>query len=157
MQAFPEWAFGPASNCEVVIENVRVPKENLLGKEGNGFEIAMHALDGGRIGIGAQAVGIAQGALNEAIQYVKERKQFGKSIASFQNTKFKIAEMQTIIDAARLLVWRAAVAKQENNKDYPTMAAMCKLYASDIATRSHASVSSCLEVMVIPENILLSE
>jgi butyryl-CoA dehydrogenase len=129
----PRMGIRASSNCEVVIENVRVPKENLLGKEGDGFEIAMKALDGGRIGIGAQAVGIAQGALNEAIQYVKERKQFGKPIASFQNTKFKIAEMQTIIDAARLLVWRAAVAKQEKNNDYPTMAAMCKLYASEVA------------------------
>jgi butyryl-CoA dehydrogenase len=113
--------------------NVRVPKENLLGKEGDGFDIAMKALDGGRIGIGAQAVGIAQGALNEAIHYVKERKQFGKPIAAFQNTKFKIAEMQTSIDAARLLVWRAAVAKEENDKDFPTMAAMCKLFASEVA------------------------
>ena len=129
----PRMGIRASSNCEVVIEKVRVPKENLLGKEGGGFEIAMKALDGGRIGIGAQAVGIAQGALNETIHYVKERKQFGKPIAAFQNTKFKIAEMQTIIDAARLLVWRAAVAKDENDKEYPTMAAMCKLFASDVA------------------------
>jgi butyryl-CoA dehydrogenase len=78
-------------------------------------------------------VGIAQGALNEAIHYVKEREQFGKPIAAFQNTKFKIAEMQTKIDAARLLVWRAAVAKDQTDKDYPTMAAMCKLFASEVA------------------------
>jgi butyryl-CoA dehydrogenase len=131
--SIPRMGIRAASNCEVILENVPVPKENLLGREGNGFEIAMHALDGGRIGIGAQAVGIAQGALNEAIQYVKERKQFGKSIASFQNTKFVIAEMQTRIDAARLLVWRAAEAKQAKDKEYPTMAAMAKLFASDVA------------------------
>jgi butyryl-CoA dehydrogenase len=129
----PRMGIRASSNCEVVIENVRVPKENLLGKEGDGFDIAMKALDGGRIGIGAQAVGIAQGALNEAVHYVKERKQFGKPIAAFQHTKFIIAEMQTQIDAARLLVWRAAVAKDEKDKDYPTMAAMCKLFASEVA------------------------
>jgi butyryl-CoA dehydrogenase len=129
----PRMGIRASSNCEVVIENVKVPKENMLGKEGDGFDIAMKALDGGRIGIGAQAVGIAQGALNEAIQYVKERKQFGRPIAAFQNTKFKIAEMQTKIDAARLLVWRAAAAKDEKDEDYPTMAAMCKLYASEVA------------------------
>lgn len=128
----PRMGIRAASNCEVALENVRVPKENLLRREGLGFEIAMHALDGGRIGIGAQAVGIAQGALNEAIKYVKERKQFGKPISSFQNTKFKIAEMQTKIDAARLLVWRAAVAKDQK-EDYAALAAMCKLYASDVA------------------------
>jgi butyryl-CoA dehydrogenase len=129
----PRMGIRASSNCEVVIDRVRVPKENLLGKEGEGFAIAMKALDGGRIGIGAQAVGIAQGALNEAIHYVQERKQFGKPIAAFQNTKFKIAEMQTKIDAARLLVWRAALAKENNDKDYPAMAAMCKYYASEIA------------------------
>lgn len=129
----PRMGIRASSNCEVVIDRVRIPKENLLGKEGEGFAIAMKALDGGRIGIGAQAVGIAQGALNEAIHYVQERKQFGKPIAAFQNTKFKIAEMQTIIDAARLLVWRAAVAKENNNKEYPAMAAMCKYYASEVA------------------------
>jgi butyryl-CoA dehydrogenase len=129
----PRMGIRASSNCEVVIDRVKVPKENLLGKEGEGFEIAMKALDGGRIGIGAQAVGIAQGALNEAIHYVKERKQFGKPLAAFQNTKFQIAEMQTKIDAARLLVWRAAVAKDMNDKEYPSMAAMCKLYASQVA------------------------
>lgn len=128
----PRMGIRAASNCEVAIENVRVPKENLLRNEGDGFEIAMHALNGGRIGIGAQAVGLAQGALNEAIKYVKERKQFGKPIASFQNTKFKIAEMQTKIDAARLMVWRAALTKDEKG-DYEMQAAMCKLFASEVA------------------------
>lgn len=127
----PRMGIRASSNCEVSLDNVRVPVENRLRGEGVGFEIALQALDGGRIGIGAQAVGIAQGALNEAIHYVKERKQFGRPIAKFQNTKFKIAEMQTKIDAARLLVWRAARAK-DDKEDYTAMAAMCKLYASDI-------------------------
>ena len=128
----PRMGIRAASNCVVNYDNVRVPVENLLGKEGSGFKIAMKALDGGRIGIGAQAVGIAQGALNEAIKYVKERKQFGKPIAAFQNTQFKLAEMQTKIDAARLLVWRAAVAK-DNKENYSVYAAMCKLMASEVA------------------------
>lgn len=121
-----------ASNCEVAIENVRVPKENLLGKEGIGYKIAMQSLAGGRIGIGAQSVGIAQGAINEALKYVKERKQFGKTISKFQNTQFKLAEMQTKVDAARLMVWRAAVAK-DNHENYAPLAAMCKLFASEVA------------------------
>ncbi|MEL7608701.1 MAG: acyl-CoA dehydrogenase family protein [Bacillota bacterium] len=128
----PRMGIRAASNCEVSFQNARVPAQNLLRREGVGFEIAMKALDGGRIGIGAQAVGIAQGALNEALKYVRERKQFGKSIASFQNTKFKFAEMQTKIDAARFLVWRAAVDK-DAHREYSASAAMCKLFASDVA------------------------
>ena len=121
-----------ASNCEVIYENVRVPANRLLGKENQGFKIAMSALAGGRIGIGAQAVGIAQGAIDETVKYVKERKQFGKTISKFQNTQFKLAEMQTKVDAARLMVWRAAVAK-DNHENYAPLAAMCKLFASDVA------------------------
>jgi len=128
----PRMGIRAASNCEVAYENVRIPVFNRIGKEGDGFKIAMQALDGGRIGIGAQSVGIAQGALNEAIKYVKERKQFGRPISAFQNTQFKIAEMQTKIDAARLLVWRAANAK-DNHESYSSEAAMCKLFASDVA------------------------
>lgn len=129
--SIPRMGIRSSSNCEVAIDGVRVPKENMLRREGEGFEIALKALDGGRIGIGAQSVGIAQGALNEAMHYVRERKQFGKPIAAFQNTKFKIAEMQTKIDAARLLVWRAALAKDEK-KEYSDLAAMCKLFASEM-------------------------
>lgn len=121
-----------ASNCEVSYENVRVPAANRLGREGQGFKIAMKALDGGRIGIAAQAVGIAQGALNEAVKYVKERKQFGRSISKFQTTQFKAADMQTKIDAARLLTWRAAKAK-DDGENYGPYAAMAKLMASDVA------------------------
>ncbi len=128
----PRMGIRASSNCEVSFVNVRVPEKNLLRREGDGYEIAMRALDGGRIGIGAQAVGIAQGALNEAVHYVKERKQFDRPIAAFQNTKFKIAEMQTRIDAARLLVWRAAASK-DACEEYSAQAAMCKLFASDVA------------------------
>ena len=92
----------------------------------------MNCLDKGRIGIAAQAVGIAQGALNEAIKYGKERKQFGKPINAFQNTQFKMAEMQTKIDAARLMTWRAAIAK-DNHEKFGPLAAMAKLFASDVA------------------------
>ena len=130
----PRMGIRAASNAAVVYENVRVPAENLLGGEGKGFKIAMKALDGGRIGIAAQAVGIAQGALNEAIKYDKERVQFGKTIASFQNTQFKMADLQTKIDAARLLTWRAAVAK-DKGEPYNVYAAMAKLMASDVANQ----------------------
>ncbi|MBM6927211.1 acyl-CoA dehydrogenase [Pseudoflavonifractor phocaeensis] len=131
----PRMGIRAASNAAVVYENVRVPAENLLGGvEGKGFKIAMKALDGGRIGIAAQAVGIAQGALNEAVRYVKERVQFGRPIAAFQNTQFKLAEMQTMIDAARLLTYRAAVAK-DNGQPYNVYAAMAKLTASDVANQ----------------------
>ena len=121
-----------ASNCIVSYDNVRVSADRVLGPVGKGFKIAMGALDCGRIGIAAQAVGIAQGALNEAIKYGKERKQFNKPINSFQNTQFKMAEMQTKIDSARLMTWRAALAEDEHEAFGP-LAAMAKLLASDVA------------------------
>lgn len=121
-----------ASNCAVTYENVRVSADRLLGKEGQGYKIAMTALGGGRIGIGAQSVGIAQGAIDEALKYVKERKQGGKTINKYQNTQFKLAECQTKVDAARLMVWRAATAK-DNHENYAPLAAMCKLFASEVA------------------------
>ena len=121
-----------ASNCIVSYENVRVPADRVLGQVGKGFKIAMAALDCGRIGIAAQSVGIAQGALDEAIKYAKERKQFGKPVIAFQNSQFKVAEMQTKIDAARLMTWRAAVA-EDNHETFGPLAAMAKLFASDVA------------------------
>lgn len=121
-----------SSTTELIFKDVMVPKENLLGAEGKGFMIAMSTLDGGRIGIAAQALGIAQGSLDEAVKYVKERKQFGKPIAAFQNTQFTIADLQTKIDAARLLVYRAAYLK-DTNQSYSTEAAMAKLFASEVA------------------------
>lgn len=124
-----------SSTTELIFKDVLLPEENLLGQEGKGFKIAMHTLDGGRIGIAAQALGIAQGALDEAVKYTKERKQFGRSISSFQNSQFKIAELQTKIDAARLLTYRAACLK-DSGASYTTEAAMAKLYASEIAMES---------------------
>ncbi|MDF2634526.1 MAG: Butyryl-CoA dehydrogenase [Pelosinus sp.] len=117
---------------ELVFQNVRLPKENMLGKVGEGFKIAMSTLDGGRIGVAAQALGIAQGALDHAIKYSKERVQFGKPIAQNQALAFMMADMATKIDAARLLVYRAAYLKDQG-LPYSKEAAMAKLYASDIA------------------------
>jgi butyryl-CoA dehydrogenase len=122
-----------SSTCELYFDDCVVPKENLLGPVGKGFSIAMKTLDGGRIGIAAQAIGIAQGALDETIKYVKERMQFGKRISQFQNTQFEIADMQARIDAARLLIYRAAKAKDEG-VPYSVYAAMAKLVASETAS-----------------------
>lgn len=117
---------------ELVFQDVKVPKANLLGKEGEGFKIAMTTLDGGRIGIAAQALGIAQAAVDHAVTYSKERVQFGKPIASNQAIAFMIADMGTKVEAARLLVYKAAWHK-EQGLSYSKEAAMAKLYASDIA------------------------
>ena len=122
-----------SSTCELIFEDCIVPKENLLGPIGKGFKVAMTTLDGGRIGIAAQALGIAQGAIDECMKYVKERVQFGKPIWAFQNTQFQLADMQTKVDAARLLVYRAAQAKQDG-EPYGHMAAMAKLFASETAS-----------------------
>ncbi len=121
-----------SSTYELVFSNCKVPKENLLGKEGEGFKIAMNTLDGGRIGIAAQALGIAEGALAKAIKYVKEREQFGRPIAKFQNTQFKLADMAAEIEAARHLVYKAAV-KKDNGERYTVDAATAKLFAAKTA------------------------
>ena len=121
-----------SSTCELIFENVKLPLDNLLGKEGGGFGIAMKTLDGGRIGIAAQALGLAQGAIDETVAYVKERKQFGKTLAQFQNTQFQLADMQAKTDAARLLVYRAACSK-DAKQPYTVEAAMAKLIASETA------------------------
>lgn len=117
---------------ELYFENVAVPVENLLGKEGEGFKIAMTTLDGGRIGIAAQALGIAQAALQHSIKYAKERVQFGKSIATQQINAFKLADMATQIEAARFLVYNAAATK-DAHRPFSKEAAMAKLFASDTA------------------------
>ena len=122
-----------SSTCELIFQDMKVPKENLLGEVGKGFKVAMQTLDGGRIGIGAQALGIAQAAIREAVAYTKQREQFGKPISAFQNTQFELADMQTKVDAARLLVYRAAQAKQDG-EPYSHMAAMGKLFASEVAS-----------------------
>ena len=131
-----------SATTELVFENCIVPKENLLGQEGKGFTVAMTTLDGGRIGIAAQALGIADGALDETIKYVKERKQFGRSIAAFQNTQFRIADMKTKIDAAKLLVYRAAMLKQAGAK-FSSEAAMAKLFAAETAM---AVTTECVQL-----------
>jgi Acyl-CoA dehydrogenases len=122
-----------SATYELIFNNVEVPKENLLGEEGKGFKVAMSTLDGGRIGIAAQALGIAQGAIEECVSYVNQRVQFGKKIGQFQNTQFQLADMQTKVDAARLLVYRAAQAKQDH-EPYSHLAAMAKLFASETAS-----------------------
>ena len=142
----PGFTFGTKENkmgiCgsatyELIFTDCRIPKENLLGKQGNGFKIAMHTLDGGRIGIAAQALGLAAGALETTINYVKERKQLGKAIGNFQNTQFQLADMATKVEAARLLVYKAARKKDEYVKDnkvsYSVEAAQAKLCAAEVA------------------------
>lgn len=122
-----------SSTCELIFEDCKVPKENLLGEIGKGFKVAMMTLDGGRIGIGAQALGIAQGCIDQTVKYTQERIQFGKRISQFQNTQFQLADMQTKVDAARLLIYRAAQAKQDG-EPYSHLAAMGKLFASETAS-----------------------
>ena len=122
-----------SSTCDLIFEDCIVPKENLLGKEGEGFKIAMKTLDGGRIGIAAQALGIGEGAVNEAIQYTQERVQFKRRLSQFQNTQFQIADMHTRMQAAQYLVYAAATKKQ-NHEPYSMDAAMAKLFAAESAS-----------------------
>ena len=122
-----------SSTCELIFENVKVPKENLLGKRGDGFKIAMKTLDGGRIGIAAQALGIAEGALDSTVAYVKSRKQFGRPISAFQNTQFVLADLATKIAAAKGLVYVAANAKQNKLPTLSVNAAQAKLFAAETA------------------------
>ena len=126
-----------SSTYELIFTDCRIPKENMLGAQGKGFGIAMHTLDGGRIGIAAQALGLAEGALETTINYVKERKQFGRSIAQFQNTQFQLADMATKVEAAKLLVYKAAMKKAQYQQDHKTSysveAAMAKLCAAEVA------------------------
>ena len=121
-----------SATSELIFNNVRLSKDHLLGQEGKGFKIAMMTLDGGRIGIAAQALGIAQGAIDEVVPYVKSRKQFGRPISKFQNTQFQLADMQTKVDAARWLVYDAAM-KKEKGLPYSVEAAKAKLFASEVA------------------------
>jgi butyryl-CoA dehydrogenase len=141
-----------SSTCELIFQDCIVPKENLLGEVGKGFSVAMHTLDGGRIGIAAQALGIAQGALDETVKYVKERKQFGKAIGSFQNTQFQVADMKSRVEAARLLVYNAACMKQKavaaHEKGAPDVrfgleSAMAKLFAAETAM---AVTTKCVQL-----------
>jgi len=131
-----------SATTELVFENCVIPKENMLGQEGKGFAIAMQTLDGGRIGIAAQALGIAQGAFDETVKYVKERKQFGRTISSFQNTQFQLADLKARIEAARLLVYNAALAK-DTKKRFSEEAAMAKLFAAETAM---AVTTKCVQL-----------
>ena len=126
-----------SSTYELIFEDCRIPEENILGKKGQGFKIAMHTLDGGRIGIAAQALGLAEGALERTIEYVKERKQFGRAIGAFQNTQFQLADMATKVECAKLLVYKAALKKDQYQADgktsYSVEAAQAKLCAAEVA------------------------
>ena len=125
-----------SSTYELIFTDCRIPKENMLGAQGKGFGIAMHTLDGGRIGIAAQALGIGEGALERTIEYVKERKQFGRAIGAFQNTQFQLANMATNAQAAQMLVYKAACTKDQYTKDHKTSysieAAQAKLFAAEM-------------------------
>lgn len=121
-----------SATSELIFKDCIIPKENILGKEGNGFKIAMQALDGGRIAMAAQAVGIAQGAIDETVAYLKQREQFGKPLSSFQGLQWNLADMETNINAARLLVYNAA-SRYDEGKSISKEAAMAKLFASETA------------------------
>ena len=140
----PEEKLGIRSSdtCELYFDNVKVPKENLIGKEGEGFKIALATLDGGRIGIAAQAIGIAVSSLNNSISYSKDRHQFGKPISSNQGIQFKLADMAMEIEAARLLIWKAAWAK-DNHHNFGVLASMAKVYASEVAMRAS---TQCVQI-----------
>ena len=122
-----------SATAELVLEDVKVPKENMLGELNKGFKVAMMTLDGGRIGIAAQALGIAEGAIKETVEYVNSRVQFGKRISQFQNTQFELAQMAANTEAAKLLVYQAACAK-DNGENYSHLAAMAKLVAAQNAS-----------------------
>ena len=131
-----------SDTCELYFENCRIPGENMIGEEGQGFKVAMKALGGGRIGIAAQALGLARAALDASISYAKERKQFGKTIGEFGAIQNKLADIATEIDAARMLVWRAAKLK-DNGKNYYRESSMAKLYASSTAMKA---ATECVQI-----------
>ncbi len=140
----PENKMGIRSSdtAELYFDNVKVPKENLIGKEGDGFKIAMDTLDGGRIGIASQALGIAQAALEASVAYSKERVQFGKTISHFEGIQFKLSDMAMEIEAARLLIWQAANLK-DRGEPIGAKASMAKLFASETAMRA---ANQCVQI-----------
>ena len=140
----PEEKLGIRSSdtCELYFDNVKVPKENLIGSEGDGFRIALSTLDGGRIGIASQALGIAQASLESSVKYSKERVQFSKPIASNQGIQFKLADMAMEIEAARLLIYKAAVAK-DSGDDFGHIASMAKVFSSEVAMRAS---TQCVQI-----------
>ncbi len=145
---FPGFSVGPhekkmgirgSATCDLIFQDCIVPKENMLGQEGKGFKIIMNTLDGARVGVAAQAMGLAEGALDETVKYVNERVQFGRRLGQFQNTQFQLADMKTKTEAAQLLVYRAAYAKDHDDPNTGFYSAMAKLYcgenASDVTRR----------------------
>ncbi len=140
----PEDKLGIRSSdtCELYFDNIKVPKENLVGKEGQGFKIALATLDGGRIGIAAQALGIAAASLKYSVSYSKERHQFGKPIGLNQGIQFKLADMAMEIEAARLLIWKAAWAK-DKHQNFGVLASMAKVYASEVAMKAS---TQCVQI-----------
>ena len=145
-----------SSTCELIFEDCRIPADRMLGVRGRGFQLAMATLDGGRIGIASQALGIAEGALEETVAYVKERKQFGRSISAFQNTQFELAEMKARVEAAKYLVYAAALKKQEamdgKKVRYSVEAAQAKL----IAARTASDVGNKLTGSFLSNFVLVS-
>jgi len=131
-----------SDTCELYFDNVKISKENRIGQEGEGFKIALSTLDGGRIGIASQALGIATASLNHSIKYSKEREQFGKPIANNQSIQFKIADMAMELEAARLLTWKAAWLK-DHHKNFSALASMAKVYASEVAMRAS---TQCVQI-----------
>jgi len=131
-----------SDTCELYFDDVKIPKKNLIGKEGDGFKIALSTLDGGRIGIASQALGIAQASLEASIKYSKERVQFGKPISANQGIQFKLADMAMEIEASRLLIYKAAVAK-DKSENYGHLASMAKVYASEVAMKSS---TQCVQI-----------
>ena len=131
-----------SDTCELYFENCRIPAENIIGEEGQGFKVAMKALGGGRIGIAAQALGLARAALDASVSYAKERKQFGKTIGEFGAIQNKLADMATEVDAARMLIWRAAKLKDEG-KIYTRESSMAKLFASSTAMKA---ATECVQI-----------
>ncbi len=140
----PEEKLGIRSSdtCELYFDNVRIPKENLIGLEGDGFKIALSTLDGGRIGIASQALGIAQASLEASIKYSKERVQFNKPIASNQGIQFKLADMAMEIEASRLLIYKAAQAK-DSGENYGHIASMAKVFSSEVAMKAS---TQCVQI-----------
>jgi alkylation response protein AidB-like acyl-CoA dehydrogenase len=132
-----------SSTCELILDEVRVPKENVVGEVGKGYKIAIETLNEGRIGIGAQMVGTAQGALDDALSYTAERRQFGQPIGEFQGVQFQLAQMATEVEAARLMVYNAARLK-DAGEPFLTQAAMAKLFSSDVAERVTSSAVELL-------------
>jgi len=131
-----------SDTCELYFDNVKVPSENRIGKEGEGFKIALATLDGGRIGIASQALGIAKASLDASVKYSKEREQFGKPISNNQSIQFKIADIAMELESARLLTWKAAWSK-DNNKNFSVLASMAKVYASEVAMRAS---TQCVQI-----------